>query len=201
MYILKLLLFLHHNILFIKYMINKLFALIVFIILIPIFAIIAIIILIDDGYPIFFVQKRVGQHNKPFHIYKFRTMIKSSPSIPTNSFHNINEYKLKSGTFLRKWSFDELPNLINILKGEMNFIGPRPLIPTETDLLQKRINKGIHTLKPGITGWAQVHGRDELSIDERIELDTFYLKNNSILTNFKIIKKTIVVIINRNGVS
>ena len=162
------------------------------IILIPIFLLISLIILIDDGFPIFFRQNRIGKDNEIFVLYKFRTMVNGTPDIATDKLESPQNHFIKTGRLLRMLSLDELPQLFNIIKGNVNFIGPRPALYNQLELIDKRTMHGINTLKPGITGWAQVNGRDMLNIDEKVALDKYYMMNSSILLNIKIIFLTIV---------
>ena len=182
-------------------MISRLTSLILLIIIFPIFVIISIAIIFNDGLPVFFRQKRIGLNNKVFWIYKFRTMRNDTPNIATHLISSKNNYNTRFGKNLRKLSIDELPQLINILKGDMRFIGPRPALYNQYDLIDLRTKSGIHKILPGITGWAQINGRDELSISEKIELDEYYLMNRSILLNVKIVILTISQIFIPKGVS
>ena len=152
----------------------------------PIFFIVALIIFIDDGFPIFFLQKRVGLNGKYFKIFKFRTMKKNTPDIPTHLLKNAGDLYTRTGPFLRKFSLDEIPQLINIILGDIVFIGPRPALYNQQDLITLRKNKGLNKLKPGITGWAQVNGRDNLGIREKVDLDYYYYQNNSFTLNAKL---------------
>ena len=180
---------------------NKLFGFILLFCLLPILVIVAITILVDDGFPILFRQKRVGQNNAPFWIYKFRTMKKDAPDIATHLLKDGSSLYTSIGPFLRKFSFDELTQLINILKGDMIFIGPRPALYSQGDLIALRTQAGIHSLMPGITGWAQVNGRDELSIPEKVKMDEYYLKNKSLYLNIKILFMTIFKVFKTEGIS
>ena len=180
---------------------NKIISLVVLFLLFPIFLIIGILILIEDYYPIFFFQKRIGLNNRTFKIIKFRSMKKSTPDVATDLLENPENYILKLGKFIRKLSLDELPNLINILKGDMNFVGPRPALPSQVELNIKREQLGIHKLKPGITGWAQINGRDEISIDKKVELDYYYLQNKSFLLDLKIIFLTFFKVFKKSNIS
>lgn len=157
----------------------------------PFFVLLAIIILLDDGYPFIFTQERVGINQSRFKIYKFRTMKRGMKDLPT---HLLNEGSLQiinSGYFMRKFSLDELPQLFNIIIGNMTLIGPRPALHNQKDLIDLREKKGIHSLKPGLTGWAQVNGRDEISIVDKVNLDYYYLNNKSIFLDVKIFFLTI----------
>ena len=160
-------------------MLSKFISFLIFLFLIPFFLIVAIVIFLDDGLPIFFKQKRVGKNKVLFNIFKFRTMKKDTADIATHLIKNHNNQILKSGHFLRKYSIDELPQLFNILLGHINFIGPRPALFNQYDLISQRNEKGINILKPGITGWAQVNGRDELSINDKVKFDEEYLERTS----------------------
>ena len=157
--------------------------------------------MIDDGLPIFFRQRRIGSNNIEFWIFKFRTMKNDTPDIPTHLLKEVRSYNTFIGSLLRKMSIDEIPQLINILKGEMVFIGPRPALHNQDDLIGLRTNKGIHKFKPGITGWAQVNGRDELCIPEKVKLDEYYLNNKSFWLNIKILFMTVKQLLFPKGVS
>lgn len=182
-------------------MLNRFFALFLLTILSPIFLIVSLVILIEDGFPIFFTQKRVGINYSFFKIYKFRSMKKNTPNVATHLLTNPNQYLLKMGKFIRKTSLDELPNLINILKGEMVFVGPRPALYNQDDLMQFRIATGVSKLKPGITGWAQINGRDELSIADKVKLEQEYMYKRSTLFDIEIIIKTFTNVLFSKGVS
>lgn len=182
-------------------MLNRLFALILLIILFPIFIIVAVAILFENGFPIFFSQKRVGINYSFFQIYKFRSMKKNTPNVATHLLTNPEQYLLKIGGLLRKLSLDELPNLINIIKGEMVFVGPRPALYNQDDLMALRVAAGVDKLKPGITGWAQINGRDEISIDEKVSLEEVYLENKSFFFDIKIILKTFTNVLFSKGVT
>ena len=172
-------------------MLNKIISLVMMIMFIPIFFIIGLIIVIDDGFPIFFLQKRIGKNKKLFDIIKFRTMKNNTKDIPTHLVKNYDNKILRSGIFLRKYSLDELPQIINVIFGDINFIGPRPALFNQQDLIELRERYNIHSIKPGITGWAQVNGRDSLSIKEKVRYDDYYVKNKSFILDIKILYKTI----------
>ena len=182
-------------------MLNRLFALILIFIFSPIFLIVALAIFIDDGLPVFFTQKRVGINYTFFHIYKFRSMKKDTPNVASHLLSNPAQYLLKIGGLLRKLSLDELPNLINIIKGEMVFVGPRPALHNQDDLMALRVDAGVYKLKPGITGWAQINGRDEISITEKVKLEQLYLQKKSFFFDIEIIIKTITKVFFSKGVS
>ena len=172
-------------------MFNKLVSLVVLVILSPIFLFIAMIIFMNDGFPIFFRQKRIGKNNKIFLIYKFRTMRNDTPNLATHKLQSSKSYLIKSGEFLRKYSLDELPQFINVILGDMNIIGPRPALYNQHNLIKLRNKFGICSLRPGISGWAQINGRDNISIREKIDLDYYYLENKSIFLDIKILILTL----------
>ena len=145
----------------------------------PVFIIVSLLIIFDDGLPIIYKQKRVGRNNIHFWIYKFRTMKKGTPDLASHLVKNSQSLYTSFGPFLRKFSLDELPQLINIIKGDMKFIGPRPSLHNQHDLNELRTEAGIHSLFPGVTGWAQINGRDELSISEKVKMDLYYKNNQS----------------------
>jgi len=182
-------------------MLGRIIALILFLILSPLFLIIGTIIIFSDGFPIFFKQKRIGMGNNYFNLYKFRTMKKNTPDIATHLMTNPEDYLINCGDFIRKYSLDEIPQLFNIIKSEMSFIGPRPALYNQIDLKELRTKQNIHLFKPGLTGWAQVNGRDEISIIDKVAFDHFYVENRSIFLDIKILIKTIIKVFNKKGVS
>lgn len=182
-------------------MLNRIIALFTFIMLFPFFLFLFFMIFLEDGFPIFFIQKRVGINHTFFKIYKFRSMKKNTPNVATHLLTNPDQYLLKIGKFIRKTSLDELPNLINIIKGEMVFVGPRPALYNQDDLIALREASGVNKLKPGITGWAQINGRDEISIAQKVQLEQEYLYKKSFLFDLEIIIKTFTNVLFRKGVS
>lgn len=182
-------------------MLNRIFAFIVLLILSPIFLAVGLAIFIEDGSPIFFKQKRVGINYTFFNIYKFRSMRKNTPNVATHLLENPAFYLLRIGRVLRKLSLDELPNLINIIKGEMVFVGPRPALFNQDDLMALRVATGVDKLKPGITGWAQINGRDDISIEKKVQLEKEYMYKKSTLFDIEIIIKTFTNVLFRKGVS
>ena len=182
-------------------MFNRLFALILTILFSPIFIFVGIAITIEDGFPVFFIQKRVGINYCFFKIYKFRSMNKDTPNVATHLLTNPDHYLLKIGKFIRKTSLDELPNLINIIKGEMVFVGPRPALYNQDDLMEFRVATGVSKLKPGITGWAQVNGRNAISWEQKFKLDIEYVEKQSFLLDIRILFKTFINVIHRKGIS
>jgi O-antigen biosynthesis protein WbqP len=180
---------------------NRVIAVIVFLVLSPIFLAVASAIFIEDGSPIFFKQKRVGINYTFFNIYKFRSMKKNTPNVATHLLENPASYLLRIGGLLRKLSLDELPNLINIIKGEMVFVGPRPALYNQDDLMALRVAAGVDKLKPGITGWAQINGRDEISIEAKVALEKEYLERKSIWFDVVIVVRTFTSVLFSKGVA
>ena len=168
-------------------MFSKFLSLLLLIIFSPILILTALFIYFEDGSPIFFKQQRVGLNKKLFWIYKFRSMKNDTPNVSKQTLLDPSSYYLKCGSFIRDFSIDELPNLINILNGEMNFIGPRPALYNEFEFIEMREQAGINSLKPGLTGWAQVNGRDYLINESKCRYDKEYLDNKSFLFNLKIL--------------
>tara|TARA_B100001057_G_scaffold266963_1_gene267100 strand:+ start:1377 stop:1931 length:555 start_codon:yes stop_codon:yes gene_type:complete len=182
-------------------MIQRTIALFIIIILSPIFIFVSIIIFLNDGFPILYIQENYGINHEKFYLYKFRTMKKNTPELPTEEFKNADSYILPYGNFLRRYSIDELPQLINVLFGEMKLIGPRPCMIKNEDIVKNlREKKGIQKIMPGITGWAQVNGRDLNSYEEKVNLDHYYMINRGFFLDLKIIFKTIKVVIFRVGI-
>jgi O-antigen biosynthesis protein WbqP len=181
-------------------MINRSFAFLLIIILSPVFIFVSLMILFEDGTPIFFTQKRVGINYTYFYIYKFRSMKRDTPNVATHLLIKPDQYLLNIGKFIRKTSIDELPNLINIIKGDMLFVGPRPALYNQDDLMNLRVATGVAKLKPGITGWAQINGRDDISISDKVYLEQIYMSRKSIFFDFKIIVKTFFSVLKSKGV-
>lgn len=171
------------------------------IILSPIFLILCVWIKLDSKGPIFFKQKRIGIHKTYFHILKFRTMYIDTPKdMPTHLLADPEQYITKAGKFLRKTSLDELPQIINILKGEMSIIGPRPALWNQDDLIAERDKYGANDVMPGLTGWAQINGRDELEIDVKAKLDGEYVNRLSFAFDVKCFIGTIFSVLKSDGV-
>ena len=171
------------------------------IILSPVFIILCIWIKLDSKGPILFKQKRVGINKTHFNIYKFRTMYIDTPKdMPTHMLENPDQYITKVGHFLRKTSLDELPQLFNILVGDMAVIGPRPALWNQFDLIEERDKYGANDVRPGLTGWAQIHGRDELEIDVKAKLDGYYVQHMSFWMDVKCFFGTIASVIRSEGV-
>ena len=171
------------------------------IILSPFFLALVIAIKLDSKGPVLFKQKRVGINKTYFNILKFRTMRIDTPKdIPTHLLKNPDQYITKVGKFLRKTSLDELPQIINIFKGEMSIIGPRPALWNQYDLIAERDKYGANDVLPGLTGWAQINGRDELPIDIKAKLDGVYIEKMSFLFDIKCFLGTIVSVLKHDGV-
>ncbi|MBQ5852440.1 MAG: sugar transferase [Lachnospiraceae bacterium] len=171
---------------YIKRILDIIASLVFLIVFSPVMLVVVLAIKIDSKGPVLFPQERIGLHRKPFTIYKFRTMRVDTPkNIPTGELHNPDEYITRVGNFLRKTSLDELPQLINILKGEMSLIGPRPLIKEDSYVLDLRDTCGANDTLPGLTGWAQINGRDMISDEEKARLDGEYVKNMSFSFDLK----------------
>jgi len=182
-------------------MISRIIAIVMLVFLSPFFFLIFLWIWVEDGRPAFFKQKRFGANNTLFWIYKFRSMKKNTPNVATHLLQDPDSYLLVSGKLLRKLSLDELPNLINIAKGEMVFVGPRPALYNQMELMELRRKNGIDNLKPGITGWAQVNGRDELTDVEKVKYEAEYLASKSFVMDSKIIFLTFFNVIKLRGVA
>jgi O-antigen biosynthesis protein WbqP len=182
-------------------MANRLLAAIAILFLFPIFILVALFIFFEDGFPIFFKQKRVGVNYTFFKIYKFRSMRKDTPNVATHLLGDPAKYVLKVGGMLRKLSLDELPNLINIIRGEMVFVGPRPALYNQDDLMALRLAAGVDQLKPGITGWAQINGRDELSNEEKVRYEKEYLDRKSFVFDTRIVVMTFMHVLASKGVA
>ena len=184
-----------------KRLIDFVLSLVGLIVLSPIFLVLCIWIKLDSRGPIFFKQKRVGKNKTHFNILKFRTMYIDTPKdMPTHLLANPDQYITKSGKFLRKTSLDELPQIINILKGDMAIIGPRPALWNQYDLIEERDKYGANDVVPGLTGWAQINGRDELEIDVKAQLDGEYVDRMSFLFDCKCFFGTITSVLKHEGV-
>lgn len=186
---------------FLKRIFDFILSLVGIIILSPLLLILVIAIKVDSKGPVVFTQKRVGKDKKLFSIYKFRTMKIDTPKeMPTHLLKNPDEFITRVGKFLRKTSLDELPQLFNILKGDMAIIGPRPALWNQEDLIEERDKYGANDIRPGLTGWAQINGRDELEIDVKASLDGFYVEHESFWMDVKCFFGTIVSVFKSDGV-
>ena len=157
------------------------------ILLSPLFLLVAILIKLDSKGPIIFKQIRIGKNSKPFYIYKFRSMKIDAPNLSTEEFINASDFTTKVGKFIRKTSIDELPQLVNILKGDMSIVGPRPVIEREVRLLEIRKECNVDSILPGITGLAQINGRDNIDDYEKVKYDFEYLSKRNLVLDIKII--------------
>lgn len=185
----------------IKRFLDFIISVIGFIVLIPVFLILVILIKTTSKGPILFKQKRVGKNKKHFYIYKFRTMRIDTPKdTPTHLLDNPDQWITKIGKFLRKTSLDELPQIFNIIKGNMSIVGPRPALWNQYDLIEERDKYGANDIYPGLTGYAQIKGRDELPIDEKAKLDGYYTKNLGFWLDVKVFFGTIVSVFKSDGV-
>lgn len=183
-----------------KRLIDIFMSLIGIIILSPVFLITAILIKIESKGPIIFKQMRAGKESEPFYIYKFRSMRIDAPNKSTNDFKDADAFITRIGKFIRKTSIDELPQLFNILKGDMSIVGPRPVILNELGLIQLRKEYNVDSLLPGITGWAQINGRDNIGDEEKVKYDYEYLTKRSFRLDIYIILMTIFKVIKRSDI-
>ncbi len=151
--------------------------------------------------PVFYVSERIGRDNRTFKMYKFRTMRTGTPAVATHLLEKPERYLAPGGELLRRTSLDELPQLFNILKGQMSMVGPRPALFNQNDLTEMRTAWGIHKLTPGLTGWAQVNGRDGLTIPDKVRFDREYLEKRSVRFDLKILFMTLQKVITKEGVS
>lgn len=165
------------------------------------FALTAIMVRLTSKGPILYWSQRVGRNNALFWMPKFRSMWIDTPAVATHLLNNPNTLLTPIGSFLRKSSLDELPQLWNILKGDMSFVGPRPALFNQDDLIAKRTEAGVHALMPGLTGWAQINGRDELPIPQKVALDVEYMHRQSFWFDLKIILLTFVKVLRKDGVT
>lgn len=173
---------------------EKFIAFLILIIISPLLLILSCLVYFSDGLPIFFIQERVGKKGKIFKLFKFRTMKKNTPELPTNDFIHSNQFLIKYGKKLRKYSLDELPNLFNIIRGDLSFIGYRPAIKSQIYLNKKRKLYGIYKNKPGITGLAQISGRDNLDDKSKLIYEIKYLNNKSLYLDIRILILTLLMI-------
>ena len=170
------------------------------VLLVPTLGVATLVRLTSPG-PALYWSDRVGRHNRIFRMPKFRSMRIDTPAVATHLLQKPDQWLTPVGSFLRKSSLDELPQLWSILKGDMSFVGPRPALFNQDDLIAFRTEKGVHELVPGLTGWAQVNGRDELPIPQKVALDAEYLRRQSLLFDLKILWMTALKVLARDGVS
>lgn len=174
------------------------------VLLIPFLLITYLLVKLTSQGPALYWSERVGQNNQLFSMPKFRSMLVGTPQIAThlmNQQRNPNSFITPVGSFIRKTSLDELPQLWSVLKGDMSIVGPRPALFNQDDLIALRTEYGVHTLKPGITGWAQINGRDEIPIPQKVALDAYYLTNQSMLLDIKIILLTVIKVLRRDNIT
>ena len=173
---------------------------ILFLLLLLLILIIAFLVRVTSKGPILYWSDRVGRDNAIFRMPKFRSMHMDTPAVATHLMSDAELFLTPIGGFLRRFSLDELPQLFSILKGDMSFVGPRPALFNQDDLIALRTEKGVDKLVPGVTGWAQVNGRDELSIPEKVALEVEYMQKKSFLFDLKILWMTLLKVINNHGV-
>ncbi|MBU5485771.1 sugar transferase [Clostridium sp. MSJ-11] len=179
---------------------DALISLLFLLISLPVFLIISIIIKLTSKGPVFFTQMRIGKNNELFKFYKFRTMKLGTPNVATDKLQSAQSYITPVGKVLRKTSLDELPQLINIIKGDMTFVGPRPALYNQYNLKELRTKAGVHKILPGVTGWAQVNGRDNNDDFQKTELDRYYLEHQSFVLDMKILVLTAFKVLRAEGV-
>jgi O-antigen biosynthesis protein WbqP len=184
-----------------KRLMDLLLALFSVVVLIVPIALVALLVRLTSPGPVLYWSDRVGRHNRIFRMPKFRSMRIDTPAVATHLLENPEAWLTPVGSFLRKSSLDELPQLWSILKGDMSFVGPRPALFNQHDLVALRTECGVHELVPGLTGWAQINGRDELPIPQKVRLDAEYLARRSLAFDIKILWLTFVKVLRRDGVS
>ena len=185
---------------FMKRIFDLLVALGLMLILAPLFLLVGLAVMLTSTGAALFSTRRVGKNSRLFTMYKFRTMRMNTPQVATHLLKEPNQFLTPVGVVLRRTSVDELPQLINVVRGEMSLVGPRPALFNQDDLITMRTDRGIDALTPGITGWAQVNGRDELPIPEKVKLDEWYMKNRSFWLDLKIVGMTVFKVIRKEGV-
>jgi O-antigen biosynthesis protein WbqP len=184
-----------------KRIFDLILAIFIFLILLISLLLTAVLVIVTSKGPALYWSERIGKNNTIFKMPKFRSMLTGTPTVATHLLDNPNTYLSPIGGFLRRTSLDELPQLFSVLKGDMSFVGPRPALFNQDDLIALRTEKGVDKLLPGITGWAQINGRDELSIPDKVALDVEYLNRQSFWFDVKILWMTFLKVIKRDGVS
>ena len=184
-----------------KRIFDLLVALGLMLILAPLFLFVGLAVRLTSTGPALFSTRRVGKNSRFFAMYKFRTMRVDTPQVATHLLKKPDQFLTPVGGFLRRTSLDELPQLINVLIGDMSLVGPRPALFNQDDLIALRTARGVNELTPGITGWAQVNGRDSLPIAEKVKLDEWYLKNRSFWLDLKVVGMTVVKVLRKDGVA
>jgi O-antigen biosynthesis protein WbqP len=186
---------------FMKRIFDLILALVMMLILAPLFLLAILVVRLTSEGPVLFRTRRVGKNSTLFTMYKFRTMRINTPQVATHLLKKPDQFLAPMGGFLRRTSLDELPQLINVLRGDMSLVGPRPALFNQDDLIALRTARGVNMLTPGITGWAQVNGRDSLPITEKVKLDEWYLKNRSFWLDLKVVGMTVVKVLRKDGVA
>ena len=184
-----------------KRLVDLLIAIPLSVLLLPLIILTAVAVKLTSRGPALYWSDRVGKNNQIFRMPKFRSMRVDTPAVATHLLTNPGAYLTPIGSFIRRSSLDELPQIWSILTGDMSIVGPRPALFNQTDLIELRTQKGIHLIVPGLTGWAQVNGRDELPIERKVQLDAEYLEKQSLLFDLKIMLLTAMKVIGREGVS
>ena len=184
-----------------KRILDLMVALVLMLILAPLLLLVVLAVRVTSVGPVLFRTRRVGKNSRIFTMYKFRTMRMHTPQVATHLLKNPDQFLTPLGGFLRRTSLDELPQLINVLRGDMSLVGPRPALFNQDDLIALRTALGVDALTPGITGWAQVNGRDSLPITETVKLDEWYLKNRSFWLDLKVVVMTVVKVLRKDGVA
>lgn len=184
-----------------KRIFDLILALVLMLILAPLFLLAILVVRLTSEGPVLFRTRRVGKNSTLFTMYKFRTMRMDTPQLATHLLKKPDQFLTPMGGFLRRTSLDELPQLINVLSGDMSLVGPRPALFNQDDLIALRTARGVNELTPGITGWAQVNGRDSLPISEKVKLDEWYLKNRSFWLDLKVVVMTVVKVLRKDGVA
>ena len=184
-----------------KRILDLLCSLIALMLLAPLILLVSLAVKLTSKGPVFYWSDRVGKHNKLFKMPKFRSMLVGTPAVATHLLTDPSAVLTPIGSFLRKTSLDELPQLWSILKGDMSLVGPRPALFNQYDLISLRTEQGIQVLAPGLTGWAQINGRDEIPIEQKVAFDAEYLAKRSLLFDIKILWLTVLKVIHRDGVS
>jgi O-antigen biosynthesis protein WbqP len=185
----------------VKRLFDILLALLVLLIFLLPMCLVALAIKLSSTGPILYWSQRVGRHNRIFNMPKFRSMRVDTPAVATHLLTKPEQYLTPIGPFLRKTSLDEVPQLWSILSGDMSFVGPRPALYNQEDLIAMRTERGVHTLTPGLTGWAQINGRDELSIADKVDFDTAYLRSRTFVLDLTILWRTFMQVWTRDGIS
>lgn len=184
-----------------KRLFDIIFSCLFLVITFPLLLIISIAIKLDTKGPVFFVSSRIGLNNNEFKMIKFRTMLIGTELVATNEIKNVNKKITIVGEILRRYSIDEIPQFLSVITGKMSIVGPRPVLPSQKDLIISRTKLQINRIKPGITGLAQIKGRDEITANQKLSFDLEYLRNYSFFYDLKIIFKTAIVVLQKKNIS